>query len=501
MRRILLPNAHSNPFMIRTVLAAALIVVGGDGLFGQDAAQQAGEQTNDDAPQDRRAAEKGDSATGDDSGDAPSSEAMELPVFELTDEVRDVITPLFSSIADAKVSRATVEMLADSVMGGQIVDSQKSTFQIASMSPNQFTIYLKEPEQRMRVYCDGKSMVAALSTEAYVTLPGPVTNQQAVTDLGLPMGPYAEPLFSLTLAGVDPAISFAGGMKSLVVADRDEFRDGVPAIHLHGVQSDEVVWDLWITDAETPRPLRLLIDLTPMLMASAQVQIPANFSYQVRYDFVTWRVTGEVDPGLFRFRPTEQSKEYTSLQEYYESIAGVVEEHPLLGKPAPSFELQNVDGESVSLKSLEGKVVVLDFWATWCAPCVASMPLMQKITEEFKDKDVVFLAVNAGETKEEVEAFLEEQEWQVTVLLDTDGKVSDAFKADAIPQSIVLGKDGMIESVHVGFPGEEALTQRLTEELEILSIGGRIGSVNQATESSESQTSQETPVGEQSNGE
>lgn len=498
MRRFPISNAHANPLMIRLALAAGLLVFGGNGLFGQDAAGTARGQANADASQDRAATEEDESTVGDDSQEVQSPDIGELPVFELTDDVRDVVTPLFSSIADAKVSRATVEMLADSLMGGQIVDSQKSTFQIASMSPNQFTIYLKEPEQRMRVYCDGKSMVAALSSEAYVTLPGPVTTQQAVTDLGLPMGPYAEPLFSLTLAGVDPAISFAGGMKSLVVADRDEFRDGVPAVHLHGVQSDEVIWDLWITEGENPRPLRLLVDLTPMLMASDQVQIPANFSYQVRYDFVTWRVTGEVDPEIFRFQPTEQTTEYSSLQEYYESIAGVVEEHPLLGKPAPDFELQSVKGESVRLNSLEDKVVVLDFWATWCAPCVASMPLMQKITDEFKQKDVVFLAVNAGETKEEVEAFLDEQEWKVTVLLDTDGKVSDAFKADAIPQSIVLGKDGMIESVHVGFLGEEALTQRLTEELEILSIGGRIGSVNQATESSEPQASQEAPVGDAS---
>ncbi|MGI9469991.1 MAG: redoxin domain-containing protein [Rubripirellula sp.] len=416
----------------------------------------------------------------------------EIPVFELSDDVRDVLTPLFSSIADAKVSRATVEMLADSVMNGKVVDSQKSTFQIASAVPDEFTIYLKEPEQRIRVYCDGESMVAALSTEAYVTLPEPVTNQQAVTGLGLPMGPYAEPLFSLTLAGVDPAISFAGGMKSIVIADRDEFRKGIPAVHLRGVQADEVKWDFWISDGDNPRPLRMLIDLTPMLLASDQVNIPANFSYQVRYDFLTWRVTGEIDPALFRFQPTEESQAYDSLQAYYDSIAGVVGEHPLLGQPAPPFELESVTGEKVSLQSLADKVVVVDFWATWCTPCVASMPLMQEVTGNFKDKDVVFLAVNAGETKEEVETFLSAQDWDVQVLLDLDGEVADAFKADAIPQSIVIGKDGYIESVHVGFPGEDALKQRLTEELEVLSVGGRIGSLGQETD--EQSGSKEPPA-------
>lgn len=429
--------------------------------------------------------------SGQDGGQDPttSTSENEIPVFELTDDVREILTPLFSSIADAKVSRATVEMLADSVMGGQVVDSQKSMFQIASIAPDRFTIYLKESEQRTRVYCDGKSMVAALSAEAYVKMPEPITNQQAVIDLGLPMGPYAEPLFSLTLAGVDPAISFAGGMKSIEVVDHDEFRKGVPTVHLRGVQADEVKWDFWISETEDPRPLRLLIDLTPMLFASDQIQIPANFSYQVRYDFVTWRVTGEVDPGLFRFQPTKESKAFNSIREYYDSIAGVVGEHPLLGQLAPPFKLKSLEGDSVSLASLTDKVVVVDFWATWCAPCVASMPVMQEVTDQFKDKDVVFLAVNAGETKEEVEEFLSEQDWDVQILLDSDGKVADAFKADAIPQSIVIGKDGFIESVHVGFLGEEALKQRLTEELEVLSIGGRIGSVNQSkTDSAEAQS-------------
>ncbi len=125
----------------------------------------------------------------------------------LTDDVREALVPLFSAIAKADVSRATVEMLADTLVGGSVVESQKSTYQIASIHPNQFTVYLKEPDQRTRIYSDGKSMAVALAPDAYFRLPETLNTQDAVTGLPVPLGPYPEAVLALTLAGVDPAIS------------------------------------------------------------------------------------------------------------------------------------------------------------------------------------------------------------------------------------------------------------------------------------------------------
>lgn len=415
---------------------------------------------------------------------APDAEAPNEPTFALTDDVREALVPLFSSIAKADVSRATVEMLADTLVGGSVVESQKSTYQIASIHPNQFTVYLKESEQRTRIYSDGKSMMVALAPDAYFRLPEVLNTQQAVTELPVPLGPYPEAVLALTLAGVDPAISLIAGMKSIEVVDRDDFRGKVKAIHLRGVQADAVTWDLWIQVGDQPKPLRLLVDLTPMLIASGQLQVPESFSYQVRFDFLSWRVTGEVNQDLFVYKPSKDAKEYESLEDYYESVAGVVGEHPLLGKPAPRFKTTTLAGEAFDSKSLADKVVVLDFWATWCTPCLAALPILQEVTDEFADKDVVLLALNTGEEKEKVEAFLKDEKLDLkNVLLDSHGKIADGFAADAIPQTIVIGKSGAIESVHVGFAGAEALKQRLLDELNVLCIGGKIGSVlTEATE-------------------
>ncbi len=395
---------------------------------------------------------------------------------ELNKELEGILKPLFNSIAQAKVSRATVEMLADSILSGKIVQSETSTFQIASKRPDKFTIYLKQPEQRTRLYCDGKTVVSAMSPDAYFRIPNRISIQDAVTNLPIPMGPYPEPLLALTMAGVDPAISLVAGMKSIDLVDRKPFRSTVPAVHIRGEQADGVAWDLWATDEASPQPLRFLIDMTPMLISSDQVHVPKGFSYQVRYDFLTWRMSGDVDDGLFSFTPAKHAKEYKSLSDYFESVAGGVGEQVLLGKTSPSFTTQTIDGKDFDSKSLIGRVVVLDFWASWCAPCLAAMPVVQSVTDGFADQGVVFVAVNTGEDREKVKEFLDERKLKLNVLLDPEGKIADGFHIYAIPQTLVIGKTGIIESVHVGFDSDEDLKEKLTDELEVLVIGGKIAS-------------------------
>lgn len=406
--------------------------------------------------------------------------------FVLDDQVRDAVSPLFATLAKAKVSRATVEMVAESKMKDEVLERHASTYQIASSDADQFTIYLKEPEQQTRVYCDGTSLLVALEADAYLKLPEPISNQQAVTSLPFPLGPYPEPVLALAMAGVDPAISFVAGMKSITISDREPFAADTPAVHLRGVQADEVTWELWIATGDQPRPLRLLVDLTPMLVASNQVQIPEGYAYQLRYDFLSWRVTGDLDESLFSYTPSPDAKEYRSFDEYYESLAGVMAEHPLLGKESPAFEGTLLGQDKISSDSFAGKVVVIDFWATWCAPCVASLPTIKQVTDQYADKGVLFFALNTGEQADEVQTFLKERELELKVILDPDGKIATAFRADAIPQTILIGKDGIIESAHIGFVGEEALKQRLIDELDVLTIGGRIASAEAASESVES---------------
>ncbi|MDA8745335.1 redoxin domain-containing protein [Rubripirellula amarantea] len=427
-----------------------------------------------DDPTETRLVKPTDNAANGSQGEAKA--AADKFTFQLSEEVRSALMPLLESIRSAKVSRVTVEMLADSVLSGQVVDSRESTLQIASRLPGSFTVYLKEPDQRTRLYCDGGAIVAAMAPDAYFTLPEQLSIQEAITDLPVPMGPYPEPLLALSFAGCDPAVSLIGGMKSIELVDKDKFRGEIPAVHLHGVQADDVTWDLWISAGDEPQPLRMLIDLTPMLIASKDVHVPAGYSSQVRYDFLTWRMTGKVEDSLFVFKKAPNAVEYESLEDYFQKITGTKGYHPLLGKPAPAFVAKTFGKKGFDSKLLKGRVVVLDFWSTWCEPCLTALPIIKKVADRYSDKGVVFLAVNTGEETEEVREFLRKERLSMNVLLDENGKIADGYLVESIPQTVVIGKDGLVESVHLGFADEESLEQRLTDELDVMVVGGRIGS-------------------------
>ncbi len=414
-------------------------------------------------------------------GDEPAAVAPgDVAPVVVSESVREALVPLFSSVAMADVSRVTVDLAAESAVGGQVMNRQTSTYQIASIKPDQFTIYFKEAHQRTRIYRDAKSMTVAMSPQAYLRLSHPISIQQAAISLPVPMGPYPEPIMALSLAGVDPAVSLFVGMSSVELIGDEKLRGETPATHVRGIQRDGVTWDLWVSAGEDRKPLRLVIDLTEMLKTSGQVSVPEDFSYQLRADFLSWRMTGEVDEELFRFTPPSDAVEYGSAEEYYESLAGVVTEHPLLGQPAPPLAGKDLEGVEVNSDDLAGKVVILDFWATWCRPCIAAVPVIKEVADQFEERGVVCYAVNTGEDRDLVRGFVSQQGWDISVLLDSDEAIAEAFKADAIPQTVVIGKTGIIESVHIGFAGTEALKKRLTEELEVLSVGGKIASAGDA---------------------
>lgn len=228
------------------------------------------------------------------------------------------LQPLFQQIVKAESTRATVELFADTIVDGAVINSQKSVYQIASEAPNQFTIYLKDDNQRTRIYCDGEKATIALSESAYTELEKPIALQQAVFDLPVPMGPYPEPILALTLAGVDPAFSLTNGMKSVRLVDRDNFRGETPAIHFEGIQDDDVQWDLWITQDPAPKPLRLRIDLTEMLRANGGLELSAGYRYALRCDFKVWRIDHKNDASLFQYQKIKDAKQYDSVQAYFD---------------------------------------------------------------------------------------------------------------------------------------------------------------------------------------
>ena len=114
------------------------------------------------------------------------------------------------------------------------------------------------------------------------------------------------------------------------------------------------------------------------------------------------------------------------------------------------IQLKDVYGNTVRMSDYRGKVVFLNFWATWCAACVVEMPSMEKLHLRLKDKNFVMLAINVQESDTQVKAFFEKLKLSFTTLLDISGEVSNGFAVNALPTTFVIDKAGRIIGAAIG---------------------------------------------------
>lgn len=153
-------------------------------------------------------------------------------------------------------------------------------------------------------------------------------------------------------------------------------------------------------------------------------------------------------------------------------------EEQMIEMPAPDFKLMTLNGEQVSLEEMRGKVVVVDFWATWCGPCKASFPGMQNAVNKFENSnDVEFVFIDTWESgknvKEKVAEFISENKYTFNVLMDSESKIVAEYGVSGIPTKFIIDKDGNIRFKSIGYSGNnEKLVNELSLMIEIL--GGTV---------------------------
>lgn len=135
---------------------------------------------------------------------------------------------------------------------------------------------------------------------------------------------------------------------------------------------------------------------------------------------------------------------------------------PLIGRPAPDFSLPTLDGDrTISLSDLRGQVVVVNFWASWCAACREEHPNLLAAWDRYRDQGVVLLGIDEQDTRAAARAYMRELGGDWPILFDADGRVALAYGVYGIPETFFIGRDGVVAFKQIGATSYEVLTDQI----------------------------------------
>jgi thiol-disulfide isomerase/thioredoxin len=345
--------------------------------------------------------------------------------------------------------------------------------------PNKFALLNKGEAANagflLTVVCDGKKLFTSVpALKKYTEADAPDSLDAALTD-PLIAG-TAQALLIGELCARDPYAKLMEGVTTSRYVGA-EMRGGTQCHRLAFTQA-QFDWELWIPVAGDPAPLHATFDLTKLLRSMPGAENLKNQQLEIAQDYKNWRIGADLDEKTFAFQPPEGAQKVNS---FFEGLVGqnAPAPSPLLGEPAPDVTLKQLDGGEFRLKDhRDAHLVMLDFWATWCGPCVQELPILTEVARAYQDKGVVFCGINLREKPEVIRQFLKEKSLEFTVALDNEGETGLAYQANAIPMLILVDKKGVVQSVHIGY--NPAIKTTLSKELDELLAGKDLASAARA---------------------
>ncbi|MFR1129716.1 MAG: TlpA family protein disulfide reductase [Enterocloster bolteae] len=193
---------------------------------------------------------------------------------------------------------------------------------------------------------------------------------------------------------------------------------------------------------------------------------------QNKADRKTEQAQGTEKDGLGAEKSSAETEKNGTGTEKPEAAAdqgdGVIEFKPGMpikeGVQAPDFTGELIDGTSITLSELQGKPVIINFWATWCGPCVKEMPAFERLKDDFGDK-IGIIAVNCGDDAGTVKDFVEENGYTFPVVLDEEYSISMLYPTNSIPYTVVVDAEGRVTHISTGALDADTMYERYKEAL------------------------------------
>lgn len=387
---------------------------------------------------------QGSAATADTSATLAATPTK--PPIKLDEKSQSALKAMADFFAKADAIHLKVELISQ--VNGKAVDGDKSEVVVSVARPNKFfrTITQGGTMMEMRV-SDGTTRSFFFSEpNAYEQKKAHPTLEAIFANDNISQTTLFGPL--LRENNLERLLEPYSAFKY----DREEEQDGVKVTVLKFERRDGE-GELSIRTGDQPVPERLVIK-------------PHQVAMTFVFDFSDYKFGKDVDQKEFVFKAPEGAKKVRSVSAAMAKLQGGA---PLLGEQAPDFLLPGLDGKDAKLVDYKGKVVILDFWATWCGPCRKGLPAVARVAKAYKDKGVAFHAVNLRESKEAVADFASGFNDPLNILLDNEGKTAEKYKVDGIPHTVIIDKTGKIQVVHVGL--SEEFESELSEELDAILAG------------------------------
>jgi thiol-disulfide isomerase/thioredoxin len=329
--------------------------------------------------------------------------------------------------------------------------------------PNRVALVVEEGEMGLTLISNGKQLVQYMPAMKRYTVsdaPANLADLSKSQDAALSM----MNMLPLPTSGDEFYKSLVAGVTKSEYLGKEKV--GNTECYHCRFQQESIDWEIWIATGDKPLVEKVVPDFSKQFAEAGGEMKDAKLGYVVL--FTDWNVAPKFRDADFTFTPPADAEKVDSL---LEGIGGREEgPHPLLGQPAPAFETTDLDGHPFDLKKHLGKnVILLDFWATGCGPCVEALPKVDAAAKKFADKGLIFRAVNCGEDAATIKEFLESNKLESPIALDTKNEIAPLYKVEGIPQTVLIGKDGKVQVVHVGF--SEDIGDMLTKEIQDLLAG------------------------------